>query len=83
MTLKWTKNLNLFFNISDLGAKRTKIPNLLSRTFQLSHLHHVQKVSLICAVCARACVCVCVYVREKWAKAPPHSKSERKKGKAN
>lgn len=47
-----------------------------------------RRASHLC--CARAgprveCwVCVCVCVREKWAKAPPHSKSERgKKGKAN
>ena len=66
-----------------IEPERTDITttNRLSRKFPLSHLHQPQEVSLISAVCV--CVCVCVCVGEEWAKAPPHSKSERKKGKAN
>lgn len=59
------------------------IINPLSGSFLLYHLHQLsaRSASRLRCVCARA---LSARVREKWAKAPPHSKkSERKKGKAN
>lgn len=56
------------------------IINRLSESFPLYHLHQLsaRSASHLRCVCARA---LAARVREKWAKAPPHSKKKKREKK--